>query len=89
MTPSAWLVTGAARLRERSVPRSGLSEAQVRAVEFVATDFPRFVGRRNKGTLDRELVSQRRFFDTIERSPLTDEQAEAVVCFDNRMQVIA
>ena len=29
------------------------------------------------------------FFDRIESSPLTDEQAHAVVCFDNRVQVLA
>ncbi|WP_299518797.1 UvrD-helicase domain-containing protein [uncultured Serinicoccus sp.] len=32
---------------------------------------------------------QRQFFDTIESSPLTDEQARAVVTYDNRVNVIA
>ncbi len=36
-----------------------------------------------------QLVGQLSFFDTIERSPLTDEQATAVICFDNRVQVLA
>ena len=36
-----------------------------------------------------ELASRRPFFDTIERTPLSDEQARAVVCFDNRVQVLA
>src|SRR6476659_7085236 len=36
-----------------------------------------------------ELSSRRSFFDTIEKTPLTDEQARAVVCYDNRVQVLA
>ncbi|WP_075813751.1 UvrD-helicase domain-containing protein [Serinicoccus sp. CUA-874] len=32
---------------------------------------------------------QRRFFDTVESSPLTSEQARAVVTYDNRVNVIA
>jgi DNA helicase-4 len=45
--------------------------------------------RRQQEILAAELSSWRGFFDTIETSPLTDEQAEAVVCFDNRVQVLA
>lgn len=36
-----------------------------------------------------ELAARRAFFDSIEAKPLTDEQASAVVTFDNRVQVIA
>ena len=36
-----------------------------------------------------EFLSRRHFFDTIEKTPLTDEQAKAVICFDNRVQVLA
>ena len=43
----------------------------------------------NKTVEERLLIRDRLFFDTIEKSPLTDEQAKAVVCFDNRVQVIA
>ena len=31
----------------------------------------------------------RHFLDTIETQPLTDQQAAAVVTFDNRVQVVA
>ncbi|MDH8297429.1 UvrD-helicase domain-containing protein, partial [Klebsiella pneumoniae] len=37
----------------------------------------------------RELIANKSLFDTVERQPLTPEQAKAVVCFDNKVQVIA
>ena len=43
----------------------------------------------NEQIMAGELSSRRLFFDTIEKTPLTDEQARAVVCFDNRVQVLA
>jgi len=43
----------------------------------------------NKRHLAKELVESRPFFDTVEKSPLTQEQAEAVICFDNRVLLIA
>lgn len=36
-----------------------------------------------------ELEKRRPFFDSIERQPLTEEQAAAVITFDNRVQVVA
>lgn len=35
------------------------------------------------------MRDQRDFFDRIEKTPLTDEQARAVICFDNRVQLVA
>lgn len=43
----------------------------------------------NKGHLARVLAESKEFFDTVEKSPLTSEQAEAVVCFDNRVLLVA
>lgn len=37
----------------------------------------------------RELVVCKDLFDQVESKPLTEEQARAVICFDNRVQVIA
>lgn len=37
----------------------------------------------------RELIASKAIFDGVERQPLTVEQAKAVICFDNRVQVIA
>ena len=43
----------------------------------------------NQEHVDRELVDFKGFFDKVERSPLTEEQARAVVCFDNRVLLVA
>lgn len=43
----------------------------------------------NKRHLAKELVEARPFFDTVEKSPLTQEQAEAVATFDNRVLLVA
>jgi DNA helicase IV len=47
------------------------------------------VDARNERFLRSELRTCREFFEKVERSPLTEEQARAVICFDNRVQVIA
>lgn len=47
------------------------------------------VDARNERFLRSELRDCRDFFEKVERSPLTEEQARAVICFDNRVQVIA
>jgi DNA helicase-4 len=68
---------------------SSLTDAELKAIRFLDLDFRRLVGRTNEAVMAAELVSRRPFFDTIEKTPLTDEQARAVVCFDNRIQVLA
>jgi DNA helicase-4 len=45
--------------------------------------------RENQNHLERETDECREFFDNVESSPLTPEQTKAVVCFDNRMLVVA
>ncbi|HEL7888388.1 UvrD-helicase domain-containing protein [Stenotrophomonas maltophilia] len=47
------------------------------------------VARRNEEHVKAELVACKNLFDSIEKMPLTEEQARAVICFDNRVQVIA
>jgi DNA helicase-4 len=80
------------RLRDR-VRAAGcepsLTEGQLEAVGFLDADLESMVADTNEHITAAELSSQRPFFDTIEKSPLTDEQARAVVCFDNRVQVLA
>ncbi|WP_312236651.1 UvrD-helicase domain-containing protein [Stenotrophomonas sp.] len=44
---------------------------------------------RNDAHLQRELLHSRDLLDGVERQPLTGEQRRAVVCFDNRVQVVA
>lgn len=52
-------------------------------------DLADFVAQQNDHHMAAQLEANRDFFDSIEKSPLTDEQARAVVCFDNRMLVVA
>ena len=64
-------------------------EAVLAAIELWETDLSEYVADWNETHLHAELEACREFFDRVERSPLTEEQARAVVCFDNRVQVIA
>jgi DNA helicase-4 len=68
---------------------SYLTEAERQAIGSLDANMETLVAGTNKQILAAELSSRRGFFNTIETSPLTDEQAEAVVCFDNRVQVLA
>jgi len=43
----------------------------------------------NRRYLERELVDSRQFFDSVEKAQLTNEQAEAVICFDSRVLLVA
>ncbi|WP_308465640.1 UvrD-helicase domain-containing protein [Rathayibacter soli] len=59
------------------------------AIRLWCHSLPDYITRANAARLDNELGVCRDFFDTVEKSPLTDEQKRAVVCFDNRMLVVA
>jgi len=48
-----------------------------------------WVAAQNSALVDAELRDQRAFFESVERTPLTEEQARAVVCFDNRVLLVA
>lgn len=66
-----------------------LTPAQRNAIRTVSTDLHE-ERRRANVLAEKELIERHRvFFETIESSPLTLEQAQAVVCCDNRVQVIA
>ncbi|WP_437420384.1 UvrD-helicase domain-containing protein [Stutzerimonas chloritidismutans] len=43
----------------------------------------------NAAHVERELVACKDLLDQVESKPLSREQARAVVCFDNRVQVVA
>ncbi|HDS1300408.1 MULTISPECIES: UvrD-helicase domain-containing protein [Stenotrophomonas maltophilia group] len=43
----------------------------------------------NEAMTRRELVLAKDFLDRVESKPLTEEQSRAVICFDNRVQVVA
>lgn len=59
------------------------------AVDRWKTDLRVEVDSINQRHLQAELIACKEFFDNIERSKLSTEQATAVVCFDNRVLVIA
>jgi len=66
-----------------------LKESSRKAVEFFSQDIRSKIVRYNDAHLKRELEELKDFFATVEKSPLTDEQAKSVVCFDNRVMTIA
>ena len=66
-----------------------LTAEQLEATSFVATDLETRVQVVNEQVVESELIERRAFFDSIERTPLSEEQARAVVSFDNRVQVLA
>ncbi len=43
----------------------------------------------NQRHLERQLQASKDFFDAVEKTPLTPEQARAVVCLDNRVLLVA
>jgi DNA helicase-4 len=44
---------------------------------------------RNRKFIDNELRDQKTFFDSVDRLPLTTDQRTSVICFDNRVLVVA
>ncbi len=66
-----------------------LTAEQLEAVAFVAADLEARVRVANDQVAESEILERRAFFDSIERTPLSEEQARAVVSFDNRVQVLA
>ncbi len=65
-----------------------LTANQLEAVGFLDADLESAVAGTNEQIMVSELSSRRSFFDTIEKTPLNDVQARAVVCVDNRVQVL-
>ncbi|UQA68954.1 UvrD-helicase domain-containing protein [Stenotrophomonas maltophilia] len=52
-------------------------------------DWPAIWADANATMATREQVLAKDFLDRVESKPLTEEQARAVICFDNRVQVVA
>ena len=50
-------------------------------------DWPAVWAEANATMAERERVLAKDFLDRVESKPLTEEQAHAVICFDNRVQV--
>ena len=75
--------------RLSGLPR-GKREDQRAAVDACCTtDLSRWAAQRNEAFLEWEKNELADFFRKVEKSPLTEEQTRATVCFDNRVRVIA
>lgn len=59
------------------------------AVRLWKNDLQVFFSNINERHLAKQMVDFKPFFDTVEKSPLTLEQIKAVVCFDNRVLLVA
>lgn len=68
---------------------TGIGDEARYQVAFVRHEFRKLVAAANQQVLRNELTARREFLDRVESRPLTEEQASAVVTFDNRVQVIA
>lgn len=64
-------------------------EAARAALDLYRQHLPRWLEDRNAEHQAHRLLEDRPFFDTIEKSPLTEEQRHAVLCFDNRVLLVA
>ncbi|MBT8163197.1 MULTISPECIES: UvrD-helicase domain-containing protein [Arthrobacter] len=85
---AAWLAIDA-EPRFRGFSMDG-RERQRAAVDACRTaDLPGLAARRNEAFFEQEKTDLAEFFRTVEKSPLTEEQTRAAVCFDNRVRVIA
>jgi DNA helicase-4 len=76
------------RAIKRGVP-SVINDAERAAIKFLGSDHGEIVRSINEQILTSEMANRRDFFDRVEKSPLTDEQARAVVTYESRLRVIA
>lgn len=68
---------------------AALTTGENEAVAFLDADHRALIAATNETIRATELQCCRDFFDRVEKTPLTDEQASAVITFDNRVRVIA
>ncbi|WP_157272287.1 UvrD-helicase domain-containing protein [Azohydromonas aeria] len=68
---------------------AGLDARSRDALGFWQRDLAAAARATNERHLQRELQSRKDFFDAVEKTPLTPEQARAVVCLDNRVLLVA
>ncbi len=68
---------------------TSLDESKQDAIRLWRQPFAPFADNQNRRFLEHALVESRSFFDKVEKSPLTKEQAAAVTCFDNRVLLVA
>lgn len=47
------------------------------------------IKKQNDGSLARQRLARKEFFDTVEKNPLTAEQVEACICMDDNVMIVA
>jgi DNA helicase-4 len=69
---------------------AGRPEDERAAIDACRTvDLNAWAARQNESFIEWEKSESGGFFRTVEKSPLTDEQILATICFDNRVRAIA
>lgn len=95
---AGWIPASAARrfLSKHPVPQQGFAPSRfvesLRAQRDGLPDPHRSTVKfdlHNQAILERRKVELKSFFDTVEKSPLTDEQIAACVCMDDNLLVVA
>lgn len=76
-------------LQRALVDRSSAAERDALNAAFGDWAVRSHAADQNNALVNVELIDERDFFDRIEKTPLTEEQARAVICFDNRVQLVA
>ncbi len=66
-----------------------LSSGEIAALRFATLDHQSLITTTNQKVLETEKQELGKFFASIETRPLTEEQIAAVVCYDNRVQLLA
>jgi len=94
---NVWISTGAVQrfLEQNPRPRSYIEDMMALAgsgkgTKSVLPDGVKTkVEAHNQTVLERHKVELKSFFDTVEKSPLTDEQIHACICMDDNVMVVA
>lgn len=84
--------SGLARLINAQVVQAKLKTFDKRsraAVDFWNGLMPTWVKDANEKHVQSELIASKDLFDSVEKSPLSEEQARSVICFDKRVLVVA
>lgn len=76
------------RVRKSEIT-SLLPRVELLAIERLQLDVRKHIAEANEYVRLSELETRQSFFNQIERQPLSEEQSNAVIAFDNRVQVVA
>ncbi|GGB39840.1 hypothetical protein GCM10011380_31690 [Sphingomonas metalli] len=87
---SRWIPQSAAHRIIEAYPPPGSDRDSFGVTKRVATRklLAEFATHNQKHLIDQK-AALKAFFDTVEASPLTDEQADACICMDDAVQIVA